>query len=341
MPKPKNETKDRDMTVDILRALSIIIMMVIHVNAYYLKDKLTLFVWSYGQWVVPAFVLCSFAVGSYDVSTLWDYLKYLKKRLMRLLVPYYIWLGANIILIFVVTKKMVSIEYLVKNIIFTGGSDFNWLVLLFIYFTIFGPFIAYCVYKKPMLGILTMLVGITLSSVIFLDQSQWNKSFRITMLLPWLAITVGLLFFLRLMREKKYKLVSLLLLICMLLYYFIHILFLLPRGMRGDLYFHKYPPNIYFVLFCLWTTPVAYVVSLFLNRFLGGVEIFKKIILYVSIHSYEIFFVHTLVLYVIDKVITVKNLTYHQFLLILFIATFILMKMLEDANRILRKFISK
>ena len=85
----------RDRTIDTLRGLAMFAMMVIHACSYYLKDKTTLFIWDNLQWAVPVFVFCSFYLffGRKDKFSASDWLPYLKKRLTKLLTPYYYFLA--------------------------------------------------------------------------------------------------------------------------------------------------------------------------------------------------------------------------------------------------------
>lgn len=324
------QQKPRDLTIDFLRAISIVVMMIMHVNAYYLGDKISLLFWSYSQWVVPAFVFCSFAVGKYEIKNAQEYIRFLAKRIKRIVVPYYIWLIAHVLLIWIVTQKFPTFDYIIKNVIFTGGASFNWLVLLFIYLTIFGPIMYFGVFKRPIVGIVVLIPGIVASIIFIFNQNYWGNSFRLSMLLPWISITVCLLFLQKFILEKKVRLIAILTAVFTFTFIFFFFNVILPLGMRHDLYFHKYPPNIYFVVYCIFTTPIAYFVTkIFADFVLSKSEIVSKTVQYISKNSYSIFFVHTLVLYVVEKVLLNKGITYQQFLLLLFVATFVLMQGLE------------
>ena len=98
----KNKPRQRDLVVDIRRSVSILLMIVMHINPYFPKLFFTGWMWSWGQWVVPAFILCSIAVDTSDIQNIQDYLRYLWKRGIRLLVPYYLWLMTFFFLIVLV-----------------------------------------------------------------------------------------------------------------------------------------------------------------------------------------------------------------------------------------------
>ncbi|MFO0703490.1 MAG: acyltransferase [Patescibacteria group bacterium] len=315
--------KTRDLTIDVLRALSIVVMMVMHVNAYYLNDKLSLFVWSYGQWVVPAFLLCSFAVGKYEVTSVSEYMSYLKKRLNRILVPYYIWLIFYLLIIYLF-KHNISLDYIIKNIFLLGGSDFNWLVLLFVYLTVFGPFIYIAANKNFKWLLIIVLSGLAISLSTFFNQKSMNVNYRIFMLPAWISITTLLLYCLRLYKERQYIHVLTITFSSLLIFLLFYFFAIARMNYRLDLYFHKYPPNIYFYVFCIWSTMLFYFVSEKIAQFVQRSSVYvEKILEYISAKSYEIFFAHIVVLYIIDNLDPRRHLTYQQFLLIMFVSTFV------------------
>ncbi|MBD3840001.1 MAG: acyltransferase family protein, partial [Epsilonproteobacteria bacterium] len=121
---------DRNKDIDNLRGLAMISMMVIHACSYFLKTKEVYLLWNYLQWAVPVFLFCSFYLSLKDKRPT-NYLK----RLKRLFIPYWIFLFVYFLLLYFFEKKNFSFQYLRANIFLYRGIDFNWLVLLFLYFT--------------------------------------------------------------------------------------------------------------------------------------------------------------------------------------------------------------
>jgi fucose 4-O-acetylase-like acetyltransferase len=193
----KKKPRQRDTVVDILRAVSILLMIVLHINPYFPRLSFTGWMWSWGQWVVPAFILCSIAVDRSDIQSVQDYLRYLWKRGVRLLVPYYLWLITYFSLMIVVGHKTITPDMIVKNLTFTGGSDFNWLVLLFIYITLALPFLRKLVDREESASLVMLLISMTTSALYLGNRSYWNSGYRWWMILPWYGITVGILLFLK------------------------------------------------------------------------------------------------------------------------------------------------
>src|SRR3989344_1093293 len=104
----------RDKTIDNLRGAAMAAMMVIHACSYYLRDNITLIIWDNLQWAVPVFIFCSFYLFFNKTKEIKvkDFFPYLKKRLYRLFLHYFIFLAVIFPLFFVFEKKYFNLPYL-------------------------------------------------------------------------------------------------------------------------------------------------------------------------------------------------------------------------------------
>jgi len=317
--------RQRNMAVDILRAVSILLMIVLHINPIFPKLYFTGWVWSWGQWVVPAFILCSIAVDTSDIRNASDYLRYLWKRGIRLLIPYYIWLFTYLSLMVLVGHKTITGDMILKNLTFTGGSDFNWMILLFIYITLALPFLRKLVDKSESASLVVLLLSMTTSALYLSNRSYWNSSYRWWMVIPWYGITVGILLFLKWWRTKRWGHIAAFFTtnIGIFVYWY---LYLQNYNITTHTYYHKYPPDLYYFTFSLWTVMLVYVlVSLNVHR-MQKFDVVMRFLTYVSTRSYAIFFVHILVLYVLDAGFPRRPFNYIVFSTLVFVPTFILTK---------------
>lgn len=314
---------NRELEIDILRAVSMLIMMTMHVNAYFLSNRLTYIFWSYSQWVVPAFILCSFAVGNYQVSSIADYLRYVLKRMKRIYLPYVVWLGFYWLTVYILTKDIPTLKNIISNLLVTGGVSSNWLILLFVYLTLAGPLMVYGVHKNQKVGALIFGIGAPASLIFWVQMGVWNSHFRWAMVLPWIAITISQIYILNLIRLGKKKTVFAIIGMAFIIFWWMHFQFIAPNKMKIDLYSHKYPPNIYFFIYCLWTTPAAYLISKWSLKYLQMSKYVMSAVSYVSRNSYQIFFIHFIVIELILHFRKFGPITYQQFILILFLLTFI------------------
>ncbi len=313
--------KPRDSSVDILRALSIVVMMIIHSNASFLNDPVSLWVWSYSQWVVPAFLLCSFLVGSYEVTSFAGYWRYAIARARRLLIPYYAWLGIYIALLWFLRGSIPSSSSLIANIFFTGGNDYNWLVLLFLQSTLLGPLIIYLLKKRSYMSWIVFALSLTASVAFVQNRGYWQGHYRLWLMASWTGIIWGILYFARLWQEKKYKAAGLFWLIAFVTYYVCSYVLVTRGGMRADMFYHKYPPDVIYFLFCLWTTPLAYLGAVYSAKIFSEQSLFIRIARHISVHSYTLFFIHICVLAVMGAWFTRSALSYQQYIIVLFAGT--------------------
>src|SRR5690242_6051295 len=81
--------RQRYYFIDIVRALSLIGVIAVHTYSYHLSSPFNVFIWNSLQFVVIAFVFCSgFVLKTFDTFNLPAILSWLKKRFIRLYIPF-------------------------------------------------------------------------------------------------------------------------------------------------------------------------------------------------------------------------------------------------------------
>lgn len=159
--------KKRYIQIDILRGIAILAMILTHTSYYFFSDKVAFFTWNWTQFAVPALIFCfSYIFYQKNINSPSISLSYFRKRIIRLLYPYYIFLIIFLALVFFITQKNFTTDYVIQSIFLTGGVSINWLVLLFIYMTIIFPFIAICFKRYRSIFIIYALLSIA-STIIF------------------------------------------------------------------------------------------------------------------------------------------------------------------------------
>lgn len=266
-------------------------MMVIHACSYFLGNKTTLLIWDNLQWAVPVFLFCSFNLF-YDrlkqFST-GDWLPYLKKRLTRLLIPYYYFLAAYFPLLFLFRSRNFNLDYLTANVFLYKGLDFNWLVLLFIYLIFLMPMV-FMMRKNRMLFYGYFLISL-ISSVYFIFQPF---NYRAVMWLPWSLYIYFTLFFLEYKNNNK---------ILGLTAVGAAAVFILLRVLESNMghnltqYANKYPPTLYHMSFGIfWIILLRWLSQKNYFEFLK----FDRLLHFLSVNSYSLYFIHILVMFVLD-----------------------------------------
>lgn len=315
--------KERHLEIDLLRGVAIIAMILIHTTYYFLSDKTALTLWNYSQFAVPVFIFCSafvFFHRSYTF-TFYSFVLFVKKRLVRLLIPYYIFIAVFIPLVYYFEPKKINGQYILENIVSIGGIDINWLVLLFIQFAIVMPII-FILYRKSLLLFFLYSIVAFISSVYFLFQNP-PFDYKLIMWLPWSVIFLYTLFVVK--NEGKKWFYPTTLSISFLLFLITRYISLL---LNHSLYFqqNKYPPNIYFLFFGIFSTTIL----LFLAKKIKN-KMIISFVSFFSFYSYQLYFIHYIILYVIT--LTFLK-TYHfewwSLFLIVLITTIVVQKIITN-----------
>ncbi len=294
---------DRNKDIDNLRGLAMLAMIVIHACSYFLKTTTTYIVWNYLQWAVPVFLFCSFYITFANDKKI-DVMK----RLKRLYFPYSIFLAVYFILVFFFEKSKFNLPNFFANVFLYGGLDFNWLVLLFFYFTILIPIIRKLEKNKVLFY---GFFGLSfLSSIIFIFFSPFN--YRFDMWLPWSTYIYFTYFFVK--NEKNKKLINATAVVSFAVFLF---LYWLETKINHNLsqYGNKYPPTLFHISFGIFSTVALYqMAKIKVFNFLR----FDKILDFLSLNSYPLFFIHLLVIFVLTWTKIVQKMNVFTFFLAIF-----------------------
>ncbi len=286
--------KLRNREIDFLRGLSIFVMILIHTNAYFLHDPVAKLLWDYSQFAVAAFIFCS-AYLFFQRTIHFDWktvLQYVRKRIGRLLLPYYIFLIFWFPLIWFGEPKKLTPSFIFRQLTLTSPeNDISWLVLLFISFVLIMPFLA-LVKSRMRWGFYLYFLAGFLSSLIFLFYTP-PLSFKLTMWLPWSTVIV--FGFYTVNSNKKQWFFPATIIGSL-------ILFIMLRSIQQAAghsliqYDNKYPPNLYHIAYGIFSISLLY--FLFTKGFLN-VPVTRPLLVFFSRYSYSIYFLHYLIIFFI------------------------------------------
>ncbi len=262
-------------------------MILIHITAWYRTSALASFLWNYSQFAVQVFVFCSgyvFAMKHLSSRTTFSIAAVLR-RAFRLLAPYYLFLLVYLPVENLLTKKSLSPLYILQSITLTGGPDFNWAVLLFLQMAILGPVVVWLFSKYRTLFWIFCTVAVA-SSVIFLGMHI--TSYKHIMWLPWSLV---MLFSWYIAVHKKWAVPSL----TSLVLFLASGAYLTATSSSMRFFDNKYPPNIYYLSYgALWILVLIKTIP-----YIPGGSAARRFISYVGTNSYELFFIHFLILTVL------------------------------------------
>ncbi len=293
-PKPS-----RSYHIDVLRAIATVLIIVTHVFQYHLGGFFNTFIWNYVHFAVVLFVFCSVSVllpsmerMDMNVASL---LSWSKRRFLRLIKPFYAYIAAHSLLILLLPSVFngnglkLTPEFLYDSITLSGGINFNWLVLLFIEIALVFPLI----YKVSQRRSWSITWGIVSFSFIVatLLFPELRTSYRLIMIIGWSLIVLLSIH----IAQGKLKAFHVFLgaFAAFSLLLIMPESYLVGANLSTRLIDHKYPPDIYYLSYATMMSMSVY--------FLGKTKFWeqmwlKETISFISMHSYEIFFIHYIVL---------------------------------------------
>lgn len=282
------EMVQRNQLIDSLRGFSMIVIIFTHATAFFPSDPITSLFWNWSNFAVAIFIFCSaylYFQKSSDKPL--HIFSFLKKRIIRLLVPYYIFLGFFFLVLFIISPEILSFKYIWQSVLVIGGVDINWLVLLFLYITILLPFLVWSQKKVPVF--FWMFFSLSLGSAFFLLFYRLDVPYKFIMWLPWSLILYFTWFYLR-YENKRHIIVWSCIVSCLL--------FGLSYGILNSiqhstvLIHNKYPPNIVYLSYGI----VVLLGLVLLSKYLFSQKLVLATINFFSRYSYSIYFLHYLVL---------------------------------------------
>lgn len=334
--------KKRFDEIDVLRAFGLVGVIAIHILTYNLSTPLNKFLWNYLQFFVVTFIFCSGFVLSYiyrnSFNSILKTFFWYKKRLIRLLVPFWIYLAIHYLL-WIIFPQFFSglglaknVNYFISSAALFGGTNFNFLPLLFLQLTILFPFFTNWMNKKKIL--FTYILGASFITLIFTFNVFPYSLYRFVMWIPWSLILIWAIW-LRIKEEtdansyqtiKRYLLWGISSFILFLILY----IYNLDVSNSLNFYNHKYPPDFYYLFFGIALTSFSLLIAklkIWQNKFI------KPIYFFISNNSYQIFFIHFIILdfvLVLSKKIPAMNYPLLQFMII-FIPSLFMAYILQKA----------
>jgi peptidoglycan/LPS O-acetylase OafA/YrhL len=279
---------DRDHFIDALRGIAIIVMIMTHVTSFFTSDSIAMWIWNWSHFSVPIFIFCSaYLFFHKNLQKEVNGLSYFRKRFLRLVIPYYIFLFFFIPVLFFLKPNIVTINFILQSIFIIGGVDINWLVLLFIYFACILPFFVVLFQKQKILFWISFLIAL-FNSFLFLFYVP-PISYKFIMWIPWSLMLYFTLIFLH--YEKKNKKILIVFFVAVVV--LISSYYLRVSAHQSTILIHnKYPPNIFYLSYgisCLM------LLSFLFKRFQSK-RLIANILRYFSSYSYPLYFIHYLIL---------------------------------------------
>ncbi|PIZ62634.1 hypothetical protein COY16_03815 [Candidatus Roizmanbacteria bacterium CG_4_10_14_0_2_um_filter_39_13] len=327
--------KARNTTIDFLRGLAVILMILIHATAYFLDQKYVYILWDYSHFVVPLFIFCSAYVafqrkdaGSISFTQIF-------KRLRRLLIPYYIFTIVLILLFGFVLHKEVSYQFILNWLLLGSERDVGWLVVLFVYVIFLIPIIVRAAKFHLLRKFLMKTVWLIPILLLFAPPIE---SFRFMMWLPWTAFLIFVYWF---TQEEEKRWFPWYALVLFTIGFFLSRFILIFNSHTLVFTENKYPPNFYYLSYGTVLITFLYYFHRFLTRKKLFTSWLQKWFDFLSRHSYSLFFIHFLYVYILKDLTNYRSLEWWGFFGVITMVSVFTQMVINKAHLIVKGIIPK
>lgn len=282
-------SKSRLFFVDNLRAFSLLGVIAIHTLSFHLNNSVNAFFWNGLQFVVVAFIFCSGIVSAHYESSLKSFTaitSWYSKRISRLYTPFLIYFIIHFGLFFFFPHIFTHFGmqsgwvFFIGSLSLFGGSNTNWLPLIFIELMLLSPFLFF-LKRKNMVWIF-VLPATLITAFFTLFHFPYNY-YRFVMWIPWsLVLFVGLSY------TKEFKKI----LFGGIVLYLGSTILLVMEHRSLLFYDNKYPPTFYYLGYGMVIT----LLFTWIRSHISLPDILQKSLSYISKNSYALFFIHYIVL---------------------------------------------
>lgn len=288
----------RFVEIDFLRGIAIIVMITTHVYGLHLSNKGDFAIWNWLHFVVPGFLLCSgFVLGSssFQITNTSVVISWMKKRFLRLLLPFYIYFFVHFGLflffpdIFRNFNMEKSVEFIARSVFFLGGGlSLSWLPILFIELTLLFP-ILYVLKRRNVLFhfLILLFIALCIFTVYRPEIPMQNLTHWVLWTFPF-ALGIFLSTLSGQIKNKVYLWGGF---GSLILFIFLYMIFL-KSGISLTLTHHKYPPDLFYLSFALGVEFFLLLIAPFVLKNLY----ISRFVSFFSINSYRIFFIHYIIL---------------------------------------------
>jgi len=266
--------------------------------------------WNYAHFAVPIFIFCS-AYLSFKTKKGTMSIIQILKRLQRLLIPYYLFLASWFSYIAITKKGAITLKGVLDKVFFLNAksADLEWLVVLFIYFIFLFPFIYYLSKKPIVFWIYTIFALLSSVLLLFIHTSV---PYRFLMWLPWSLLLSAILL---VVKYEKNRLCIPVVIGISLVLFFLSRSIIVAQNHSLTLTHNKYPPNLYYLSYGMFWTFLIYMIY---NK-IRFPNLIDRFFFFYSAHSYSIFFIHFLIIFIFLDFFPFRILQWWGFFLIVLV----------------------
>lgn len=284
------EKEKRKVSIDVLRCIAMLLIILAHCGAPTFLDEIRNF-----DVVLLVILSGTVAVKSYERSGSW--FKYIGKRLIRLLVPTFIFLTILFLL-----EKIVCIfdpvfpldsNTILTSYELTSGIGYVWIIRIYILCAVAVPILMNIEkYKKTIIVILFIIYEILFYTI---GNANGILEYIIYYLIPYglLCVYIGMR-----LNDWNNKKILKITTICLLIFVSIFTILYFTKNQITKISDYKYPPRIYFLSYGIGISLLLYYLFERKNIFNVKEKLNNKLILFIGQHTmwiylWQIFYLNT------------------------------------------------
>lgn len=276
-----NLQNTRDLSIDLLRTIGILLIILAHVDAPFIIKQIRIFD-----------VVLLVVISGYVYKEPKDYIKYIYKRVERLILPTWLFLTIFFLGLFLV-EKMLKIEVgglnrdtIISSYTFWWGIGFVWIIRIYLGVAVLGPIV---LKKLSFANIILYYIILEAFIVIILKEYNNRTLNRAIELLPYILVfCYGNLLKQKLIPIKRVT-------------YFIGIFILLFifRKVSIDIGEFKYPPRLIYIWYGLFISNILFLMKDKLIKIILNFKYLKNFVEYIGKSTMWLYLIHIGVYYII------------------------------------------
>lgn len=276
-----NLQNTRDLSIDLLRAIGILLIILAHVEAPFIIKQIRIFD-----------VILLVVISGYVYKEPKDYIKYIYKRVERLVFPTWLFLTVFFLGLFLV-EKILKIEVgglnrdtIISSYTFWWGIGFVWIIRIYLGVAILGPIV---LKKLSFNRLILCYLILEAFIVIILKNIAIGTLNRGIELLPYILVFC----YGNLLKQKLIPLKRVTYFLGLLIILFIF------RKASIDIGSFKYPPRLIYIWYGLFISNILFSTKDKLIKIILKFEYLKKFIEYIGKSTMWLYLIHIGVYYII------------------------------------------
>lgn len=276
-----NLQNTRDLSIDLLRTIGILFIILAHVDAPFIIKQIRIFD-----------VVLLVVISGYVYKEPKDYVKYIYKRVERLVFPTWLFLTVFFLGLFLV-EKILKIEVgglnrdtIISSYTFWWGIGFVWIIRIYLGVAILGPIVL----KKLSFNRLILYYIILEAFIVIVLKKYSNGTLnRAIELLPYILVFC----YGNLLKQKLIPLKRITYFLGLLIILFIF------RKASIDIGSFKYPPRLIYIWYGLFISNVLFLMKDNLIKIILNFKYLKRFIEYIGKSTMWLYLIHIGVYYII------------------------------------------